>query len=269
MSEIEIANYDYPEDEPHAELSLLPQRFLELTGRRDTHLAWEALEILTTGDMPPHFLNQRMGPSGQKITYIKHTILTKILNAALQYLWDYEALQIHVGQDGSVAVLGRLTIYFPMDTPEGKLAYHKRVIQEVGAFPAYPMMTKVYGDPDETGVVPVTDVVKRDPNGNVVYTMCEADRIASASSRGLAKCIARGFNLGIDLMEAQDEPQMDYPTARRLLLSYGQNKWGLTEEEVLGALRKGGLDNKAKILAEFSLAWDLVRQAGIAKAPSL
>ena len=137
-----------------------------------------------------------------------------------------------------------MTVHMPLGKDDnGVVQWHKRVVTEIGSFEAYPMRTTVQRQ-DEKGRTIEEQVFKKGPDGKVMYTMNTADRVASSVSRGLVKCLARAFNIGLELSEK--ETVMDDKIAWNVLLRFGLNQ-GLTRDEIIEIVKSAGLTRETMV----------------------
>lgn len=209
-----------------------------LGGRQLTLKTLLAYEALTTGVVPASAIMKRL----DGVPYISHIWMNETLNEAFRYLWDFEKLNHEIDPyDGSASVTGKLTIHFPQK--DG--SYYVRTVTEVGSFDAFHKS-------DKNGVLLYHDSNKEHP----VYTMSTADRIASATSRCLARCVARMFDIGHDLGDKYVKLEMTDLMAWNSLVRYGSRN-GLSKEQVRQALLDAGIKSD-ELVVNYEKAWKVV-----------
>lgn len=69
----------------------------------------DAQVIILTQETPKALIRQRKGRGGKIFSYLPHEEVTRILNSAFGFNWDFRILQSHV-TDSEAWVLGELTI---------------------------------------------------------------------------------------------------------------------------------------------------------------
>lgn len=204
-----------------------------------------AINALSTGRIPPSAIMTRPGASGRQIPYVEHTWATKQMNAAFGNLWSFEVLTASIDpNDGSAVALCKMTLKILWNESE----FIERTITEVGSFEAYQMTE---ADPyDKTISKPATHL-----NGSPKYTMNAADRIASAASRGLVKCLFRAFNLGSELISKQPEKEITAKDVWNSLYSYAKRN-GVEKEELTNALKEADITAE-KLVEQFAEAYKI------------
>jgi hypothetical protein len=209
-----------------------------------------ALDTLMRGQIPPEAIKTRPGYPDE-VKFISHVWAKRTMNAALGPLFDYEVLRYDVWDDGSVNTLNKMTVEVPL--PDG--TWRKRIITEVGTFEAYPKSKKRQEKDKETGRLVTHEDIAIDPfTGKTATTMCTADRVASAASRGFVRCLETAFGIGLDL---KDEEKLITPEAAWNQLLKLANKLGVATEKVTELMKEAGLkyDNLA---GDFQKAFEIV-----------
>ena len=231
-----------------------------LTTRNPVEIKAETLAALATiedGRVPPHALKSRQAGGSVKIHYASHAWVTRLMNSAFRWLWDYECLEYIMHDDGSVSSRNQLAVNIPTGTtPDGVTHYHRRTVTEIGSFEAYNKYEEVKKEID--GQERIINQKKVDPvTRTYEYTMSGADRVASSVSRGLVKCVARMFNIGLELIEGETE--MTDIDAWNILLRNGKNQ-GLDREQIVGLMKDAGI-TKETILEKFQVGFAAIYQA--------
>jgi len=190
----------------------------------------ESWQVLTTGAIPEEHLKERPGYP-KPVKYLSHVYGQRLLNEAFRWNWDFECLSYQVHEDGSVSSITRLTIHYPIGINKltGNPIWKDRIITEIGSMEAY----------------------EKKAGG---FTLSTADRVASSVSRGLVKCLERGFNLGSDLKEVEEEvtPLQAWNT----LLRFGK-KQGLERETIINLIKEKGITQET-LIDRFQEAYTLV-----------
>jgi hypothetical protein len=268
LEEFEVIEGELVPDTEQHELTMQ----ILMTTRNPVEIRAETLSALSTiedGRVPPHALQTRQGSGGKDIPYASHVWVTRLLNSAFRWLWDYECLEYQVHDDGSVSSRNRLTVNLPIGKlPDGTPLYHKRVTTEIGAFEAYNKYEEVQKEVD--GQMRRINQKKVDPiTGQYEYTMATSDRVASSVSRGLVKAVARMFNIGLELIE--DKVEMTDLDAWNILLRNGKNQ-GLDREQIIEVVREAGItkDNIVeKFQVGFAAVYNAARKQIIEEVPDL
>lgn len=136
----------------------------------------KAMDMLLTGIVPPSEISTHPGKGQKTFAYIKHTYATSVLNDAFGMLWDFEIKSYEVFPDTSALAIVATVFHIPM----GDNLFYTRRIEETGNFQ------------------PI--------NGG----MNSAASVSSAVSRGLLKCLFRGFGFGKQLYDDKE----DIPTPK-------------------------------------------------------
>lgn len=203
----------------------------------------EAWNVLTTGIVPKDKLKHRKGYP-RDIPYVDHVYATALMNEAFRWNWDFEVLDTQLYPDGSTVAITRLTVYMPIGVNRvtGEPIWKTRVVTEVGAFEMYLRRDK-NGDP-----------ILDPATGDVQATMGTSDRIASAASRGLVKCMERAFGIGAEL---KSEPhEMTSLDAWNSLLAFGLAR-GMERDTIIATVKDAGI-TKDDLLDRFQEAYTLV-----------
>lgn len=203
----------------------------------------EAWNILTTGIVPKEHLKSRKGYPDM-IYYVDHVYATGLMNEAFRWNWDFEVLDTQLYPDGSTIAITRMTIHMPIGVNKitGEPIWKTRIITEVGAF-------EMYLRRDKKGE-PILDPV----TGDIQATMSASDRIASAASRGLVKCMERAFGIGAELKSEQRE--LTSLDAWNSLLAFGLAR-GLTRDDLIAIMKENEI-TKDNLLDRFQEAYTLV-----------
>jgi hypothetical protein len=130
-----------------------------------------SLQTLSTGVVPPEAIQERPGKGGRVFRYVEHTWLSKQLREGLGMWWSYDVQDARMLEDGTAMAIVTLKIHLPLANGE----MFTNSVTEVGAWE------------DSTGKMP------------------HAMRIASAVSRGLARCAMRRFGIGEEFYHSEDE----------------------------------------------------------------
>ena len=216
-----------------------------------------ALAVIEEGKVPPEAIKEREGAGGKMIPYASHVWVTRTMNAAFRWLWDYRCVSYDVHNDGSVSSLCELKVYIPIGMQEdGSPIFHVRTMQEIGSFQAYPRMhevTKTIDGKKRRVREPLVNSV----TGEIEYTMNTADRVASSVSRGLVKAVGRMFDIGFELVE--EDKDLSPVDTWNVLLRFGKNQ-GLTREEIIEIVKDAGL-TKENIVDKFHLGYSAIYNA--------
>lgn len=160
----------------------------------------------------PKYLTRTHPGKGKEFTYIPHHEATRVLIAAMQWMYDYEVVSTTVYDDGSASALCKLTVHIPI----GDGNFIVRKVQEVGAWETYPKKkdskpTKIKADNPLLAAPtrPVEKTEEKDEQEDEEFVgrswnMSKAHLAASAASRGLLRCMMRLFGFGIDLYSNDD-----------------------------------------------------------------
>jgi len=257
----EVVDGEFTEDEK-GDMALAvdqEQAIIQLTraNAREVSMATvTALEILHQGVLPPSAIRTRDGAGGDTFAYLDHVYVTRLMNAAFGWLWSYDILHVMTNGDGSATALGKITLKIPvMPRADGNgYIFEIRSITEVGAFESY---TKSRTNPKSKLVEPVIDPY----TGRPAFTMSEADRQASAASRALVKGVARGWNLGLELIKNTAEIKLDPATAWRSLRRNGY-RLGLSVNQVTQIGKDLGITTKEELVKNFSEYYRMLYIAG-------
>jgi hypothetical protein len=122
----------------------------------------KALQTLNTGEIPPEAVQERPGKGGQVFKYVEHTWLSRQLREGLGMWWSYDVQSAQLMDDGTAMAIVTLRIHMPLK--DGTMFTNS--LTEVGVW--------------------------EDQSGRMPHAM----RIASAVSRGLARCAMRRFGIG-------------------------------------------------------------------------
>jgi hypothetical protein len=210
-----------------------------------------ALEIINSGVVPPGAIKTRPGAGGTKISYVSHVYATRLMNAAFGSLWDYEALNWEVFEDGSVATNCQMTISLPLAIVDGQPVFYTRKVTEIGSFEAY-ARRNANGEP-----------IINPSTGKPDFTMNTADRVASAVSRALPKAMFRAFNLGTELFDAPEQ-QVTPEEAWKTLVNTGA-RVGLTRDEVKDIMVANNFKG-SELPGRYQEAYELICKHGKKKA---
>lgn len=161
----------------------------------------KALNIFVTKKIPKDAIQQRPGPDGKALSYLSHVWVTEQLQIAFGNAIDFNVLewQVFNDQEGgtlSVAVRCQLKLRVIIDPALRK-------------FPSDPMYFE--REVTETGVF-----------HKQIKKMPTAMAVASAASRGLCRCVARMFGVGLDLYK-NDEP-MSFADVWKTLGQFANNQ---------------------------------------------
>lgn len=185
----------------------------------------EAIEELSTGFIRPEYIQKKGG-----LDYISHPHATRTMNAVFGPHWDFRILDYEVFDDFSVAARCQMIVRFNMNGRDWE-----RTFIEIGSFA--PGIDSDTGQP----------------------YMSVADRIGSAGSRGLLKCMFRAFGYGAFLYK-KDHVPMTKKKAWGLLLRYGEKRRGMTEEDIVKALKDAGF-TQDNLVEGYSRAMGVIREA--------
>lgn len=204
-----------------------------------------AINSLSTGTIPPEALKQHPGRGGKIFTYLSHVWATKILNAGLKWLWEYQVMSFEAFDDGSAVALCRLNIYIPIG--EGKSIC--RTFQEVGAWESQEVHTEKKVNkkikeqmPGQEPAAPIADIPLEsetpEETKTRIYGMSKAMVVASAASRGLLRCMLRAFNIGAEFYD--DDMGVTNVQAWKSLEKYANAK-GMSTEELIRFVKDLGI----------------------------
>jgi hypothetical protein len=187
----------------------------------------EALTNLSNHEAPEYAIQTHPGKGGKVMRYVSHVWVTKQLSDAFGMMWGQGVSNPVVYDDGSASVL--VTLY--VDFPRKDGTTYRRTVTEVGAF---------------------------DAGGG---KLSKAMMIASATSRGLVKCVYRMFRLGENLFE--DVPEPTPRSAWKDILKLGLKR-GMKEEDIIAIVKGMGV-TQDKLLDRFVEVWKAVYDATIDK----
>jgi hypothetical protein len=185
------------------------ERFEFVTPRVTQAEFYTAVRALENGRVPEHAKSHRIGRGKKTFTYVKHTWLTEQLRNALGYNWDFTVVSVQEYSDGSVGAIVRLDVRVPL----GNDKFMTTSITEVG--------------------------VQEQPTDKMPVSY----RVASAVSRGLARCAMRRFGLGQEFYEEGDEAG---PTVEDLWrdIQREANGVGVSQERVLELMKAMGINRE-------------------------
>jgi hypothetical protein len=179
----------------------------------------EAVMEIQTGVVSPKYIQQK-----QKLSYISHVHATETMNRVFKTDWDYQVLDYHIMEDGSALVRAQMQVIFGVMV---------RKFIEVGSHDGYRLK-------DDGGDL-LWDI---SPTGETSYRlwtgMNEADRILSATSRTLLRCMLRAFNYGANLYDKEPNPPISPNAVWGELIRLG-NIIGVDKDAQAKALKKGGI----------------------------
>ena len=189
----------------------------------------KAATALTDGKIPPENVRSHPGKGGKIFHYIDHVWVTQQLRTYFGPYWSMSSGQWEVFSDGSVSMPVTLKIFLP-----GQPTYE---ITQVGSFDANTKMSM-------------------------------SNRVASAESRGLVRCVWRLFGLGDEFYKGSQE-QMTPEEAWAILRNYVEKNKGDLDAYVeilknMGVTRETLVDNDVFECA-YEMAYDI---CNVAKKPA-
>lgn len=204
-----------------------------------------AINALSTGTIPPEALKQHPGRGGKIFTYLSHVWATKILNAGLKWLWEFQVVNFQAFDDGSAVALCKLNIYIPLGNGQTIC----RTFQEVGAWESQEIhiekkvnKKKREEFPGQESVTPVVEIPLDSETPEEtrarIYGMSKAMIVASAASRGLLRCMLRAFNIGAEFYD--DDMGVTNVQAWKSLEKYANAK-GMSTEELIKFVKDLGI----------------------------
>jgi hypothetical protein len=179
----------------------------------------QAMETLSTGEVPADAVKEHPGKGGKTFSYISHIYVTQQLRRAFGPLWSMKVQSYQLFTDGAVALV---TLILKIPTDNG---FIENEITEVGAF---------------------------DGGGG---KMASPMMVASAVSRGLVKCVMRRFGLGEEFYGA-DEFELTVEEAWARLKASGIRE-GLTESQILDVIKGLGI-TRENIVDRYLEAWKAI-----------
>ena len=180
-----------------------------------------AATVLADGKIPKGNVKSHLGRGGKIFHYIDHVWVTQQLRAYFGPYWSTRSGQWQMFSDGSVAIPVTLRIALPGQEP-----YE---ITQTGSFGAN-------------------------------QKMMMSDRVASAESRGLVRCVWRLFGLGDEFYEVDPE-DMTPEEAWGALKNYVEKNKGDLDEYInilknMGVTRENLVDNDV-FASAYELAYDI------------
>lgn len=182
-----------------------------------------SLQTLSTGEIPPEAVRERPGKGGKVFKYVEHTWLSRQLREGLGMWWSYDVREARMLEDGTAMAIVSLKIHLPLQSGE----MFTNSVTEVGVWE------------DSSGVMP------------------HAMRIASAVSRGLARCAMRRFGIGEEFYHNEDV--MTMTEAYSKLLNFADSR-GMTKEAFDVMLIDNEI-NRDNLVDNFIAVWKMVIEA--------
>ena len=211
-----------------------------------------ALDILASRRVPVTEIDERPGPTGKKLHYIKHTYATRLMQDGFQNLWSFECLDYEVFKD-TIMVKGKVPDpNDPKKKIDGKLPREQRSIAAKCKLTiSYPMTNGNFYEQR------FTEIGAFEPNSG----MSTANGVASAVSRALLKCLMRGLGIGLELYEGESQAQPTPTQAWNILKRYLETR-GLEwndelKDDLQERLKKSGIKTKEDIVEKFTLAYEV------------
>jgi hypothetical protein len=187
----------------------------------------EAVFELSTGYVKQEYVEHIPGARGGR-NYVSHPHATRTMNAVFRENWEYQCLDYELFPDGSVAARCCMIVRWP----DAFAGMRERTFIEIGTF--VPQTTASTGE----------------------FQMSQSDRVASAVSRGLLKCMFRAFGYAAHLYKDESRP-MTKNAAWGTLRRYAIERKGLTEDEVVEALKSNGY-TQDNLVERFNEAYDMI-----------
>ena len=192
----------------------------------DNIARWTAVQTIINQVVPPSVIKTRPGRGGKTFSYVSHDWVTKTLNEAFGFDWDFEPMPETMSlQDDGIGLFCRLTV---------RIGEHR--------------ITKVEYGWKET-------ILNRDSN----RAMGTGEQIKSAISDGLRRCAMR-LGLGLSLYGGEDE--MTTTEVKTMLASYAKTHMGWDARKTFDWLKTEGY-TEADLLPKRNEMYEaLAREAG-------
>jgi hypothetical protein len=220
---------------------LLGEYRLDKITSRLTPEILEAVMEIQTGVVNKRYIQKR-----QSMSYISHLHATETMNTVFQWDWEYQVLSYEIMEDGSALVHAQMDVY-QTRLIVGELVRIRRRFKEVGSHEGYRLK-------DNNGVGVWDSSPTGDQHFRLWSGMSNADRILSATSRGLLRCMLRAFNYGANLYE-EDNPPITPTMVWGELLRLG-NALGISKDTQIAELKKGNF-TKDNLIDQLSDAVNL------------
>lgn len=183
-----------------------------------------ALQTLSTGEVPSEAVKERPGKGDKVFYYVEHTWLSKQLREGLGMWWSYDVQEARVLDDGSAMAIVSLKVHLPLQNGE----MFTNSVTEVGVWE------------DATGKMP------------------HAMRVASAVSRGLARCAMRRFGIGEEFYH--DDDGMSWKEAYRSLEKFA-TKRGMSKDDLNTMLIDEMQITRETVVDNFMAVWrEIIRR---------
>lgn len=177
-----------------------------------------ALQTLSSGEIPAEAVRERPGKGGKVFNYVEHTWLSRQLRKGLGMWWSYDVRDARILDDGSAMAVVSLQVHMPLSNGE----MFTNSVTEVGVWE------------DQSGSMPM------------------AMRVASAVSRGLARCAMRRFGIGEEFYH--DDDGMSWKEAYRSLEKHAKSR-GMSKEDFDDFLTKDMNIGRENIVENFLAVW--------------
>lgn len=209
-----------------------------------------ALDILRSGRVPVSEIDERPGPAGKTLSYIKHTYGTRLMQDGFGPLWSFECLDYKVFKDTLMKWVG------PKDNRKKEPFEQRSVVARCKLTITYPALETT---PDKWLKQVFTEIGAFEPNEG----MSSANAVGSAVSRGLMKCMMRALGIGLELYEDEAQQEVTPNAAWNILKRYLERRgieW--TDEfkaELTNALEKAGISSE-NIVEKFTVAYGIANE---------
>lgn len=192
-------------------------------------LVIRAKAIIDSGEIPESAIKTHPGAGGKTFKYIKHTWISRMMNAAFGPYWSWQVLDVQVQSDDSGIARVQMDINYPYYDQHLNITFFRRTITEIGAFVA------------QEGA-----------------HMKKSNIAASAVSRGLARCFMRAFNVGAKFYEEDGLEEITNKSVWNEVARFADRN-DINRDTMIAALKTAGI-TRDDLAAKRDEVWRIVNK---------